>query len=288
VYRVRADFKLGSNAVVSMSKRIRSALSNLAALTRALRELGSLERRKMLSLDSGAYRVGAGNEAARREWLQGVLSEIPAGARILDAGAGERQFKPLCGHLQYVSQDLAQYTGKGDASGLQTGAWDTSGIDIISDITAIPEPDASFDAILCSEVLEHLSDPVRALGELSRLLKVGGTLLITAPFCSLTHFAPYHYATGFNRYFYLHHLPPLGFEISDLIENGSFFEFLGQEMRRIIPMMDRYCSSEPSRLEQYATQIVLGMLERMSGKDRGSCEALCFGFHVRAIKTGGL
>jgi SAM-dependent methyltransferase len=271
-----------------MSKRIRSALSNLAALTRALRELGSLERRKMLSLDSGAYRVGAGNEAARREWLQGVLSEIPAGARILDAGAGERQFKPLCGHLQYVSQDLAQYTGKGDASGLQTGAWDTSGIDIISDITAIPEPDASFDAILCSEVLEHLSDPVRALGELSRLLKVGGTLLITAPFCSLTHFAPYHYATGFNRYFYLHHLPPLGFEISDLIENGSFFEFLGQEMRRIIPMMDRYCSSEPSRLEQYATQIVLGMLERMSGKDRGSCEALCFGFHVRAIKTGGL
>jgi SAM-dependent methyltransferase len=253
----------------------------LAALTRALRELGSLERRKMLSLDSGAYRVGAGNEAARREWLQGVLSELPAGARILDAGAGERQFKPLCDHLRYVSQDIAQYTGKGNALGLQTGTWDTSGIDI----TAVPEPDASFDAILCSEVLEHLSDPVRALGEMGRLLRIGGTLLITAPFCSLTHFAPYHYATGFNRYFYLHHLPPLGFAISDLIENGNFFEFLGQEMRRIAPMAERYFAGGPSRLEQYATQIVLGMLERMSGKDRGSCEALCFGFHVRAVKT---
>jgi hypothetical protein len=56
-------------------------------------------------------------------------------------------------------------------------------------------------------------------------------------------------------------------------------------MRRIAPMAERHCSGGPSRLEQYATQIVLGMLERMSGKDRGSCEALCFGFHVRAVKT---
>jgi ubiquinone/menaquinone biosynthesis C-methylase UbiE len=285
VNRVRADFDLGSNTGVSVSKRVRSAFLNLAALTRVLCELGPAERRKMLSVDPGACRVGTGNEAARREWLQGVLSELPAGARILDAGAGERQFKPLCGHLRYVSQDIAQYTGQGNALGLQTGTWDTSGIDIICDITAVPEPDASFDAILCSEVLEHLTDPVRALGEMGRLLKVGGTLLVTAPFCSLTHFAPYHYATGFNRYFYLHHLPPLGFKITDLIENGNFFEFLGQEMRRIGPMAERYCSDRPSRLEQYATQIVLGMLERMSRKDQGSREALCFDFHVRALKT---
>src|SRR6202035_4440608 len=99
VHRVRADFDPGSNMVVSVSKRVRSALSNVAALTQALGELGSSERRKMLSLDSGAYRVGTGNEAARRAWLQGVLSELPAGARILDAGAGERQVKPLCDHL---------------------------------------------------------------------------------------------------------------------------------------------------------------------------------------------
>jgi ubiquinone/menaquinone biosynthesis C-methylase UbiE len=238
-----------------------------------------------LGLDPGCHKVGLSNQSTRDAWVERVLSELPKGARLLDAGAGECQYKKHCGHLQYVSQDLAEYTGHGSSIGLQQANWDTSAVDIICDITAIPEPDASFDAVLCTEVLEHLPDPVLALRELARLLKPTGTLIITAPFCSLTHFAPYHYATGFNRYFYLHHLPPLGFKITDMIENGNFFEFMAQEMRRIGPMAERYCSDRPSRLEQFATQIVLGMLERMSRKDQGSREALCFDFHVRALKA---
>ena len=78
------------------------------------------------------------------------------------------------------------------AEGLQTGEWDTSRIDLVSDITEIPAPDASFDAILCSEVLEHIPEPTHALDEFMRLLRPGGTLILSAPFASLVHFAPYH------------------------------------------------------------------------------------------------
>ncbi len=108
---------------------------------------------------------------------------------------------------------------------MQTGTWDNSKIDIVSDITSIPRPDQSYDAIMCTEVFEHIPDPKAALLEFNRLLKKGGYLLMTAPFSSLTHFAPYHFATGFNRYFYEHHLGNLGFEILDLQMNGNFLKW---------------------------------------------------------------
>src|SRR5204863_1582506 len=132
------------------------------------------------------------NDAARQAWLKKTLAALPAGGRILDAGAGELRNKPLCAHLFYVSQDFGRYEGTGDGKGLHAGQWDTSRIDVVSDITAIPQPDASFDAILCSEVLEHIPEPTKALDEFARLLKPGGKLVLTAPFASLVHLAAYH------------------------------------------------------------------------------------------------
>ena len=49
------------------------------------------------------------------------------------------------------------------------------------DITAIPHPDASFDAILCSHVLEHVRDDRRAMAELHRVLRPGGWAVIQSP-----------------------------------------------------------------------------------------------------------
>lgn len=228
--------------------------------------------------------VGTSNEAVRRSWLEHVLRQIPPGSRILDAGAGEQQFKRYCNHLDYVSQDFAQYDGTGDGRGLQMGSWDRTNLDIVSDITAIPESDGSFDAVMCTEVFEHLPEPIRAIEEFSRLLHSGGQLIITAPFCSLTHFAPYHFYTGFNRYFYETHLPANGFEIVELKENGNFFEYLAQELRRIPSVAQRYGKDRPGRFEVFAIRTVLKMLARFSRQDEGSAEILHFGCHVRAVK----
>ena len=232
--------------------------------------------------------VGTKNEAIRKAWLEKTLKSLPSGSRLLDAGAGELANKEYCEHLDYVSQDFCQYEGAGDSKGLQMGAWDTKQIDIVGDITNIAAKDESFDVVLCSEVLEHLPNPVEALKEFKRLLKKDGKLILTAPFCSLTHFAPYHFSTGFNRYFYEHHLNDLAFRIEEVTINGNFFEYLGQEIRRIPIVSEKYSSKKRTFIERCKMKILrvffLKMLESLSKKDKGSDELLCFGYQVIAVK----
>lgn len=250
-------------------------------ISQVLREM---TRRKQAAPDVSNLTVGTQNAATRDRWIESVLSSLPAGTRLLDAGAGEMQYRKFCAHLNYVSQDLAQYDGSGNAAGLQTGRWDTSGIDIVSDICAIPVEDVSFDAVLCTEVLEHLTDPLKALHELSRVLRPGGKLILTAPFSSLTHFAPYHYATGFNKYFYLHHLAELGFHDIQVKENGNFFEFIAQELRRLPSMVEQYASSKLSAEGEFAITTLLSLLQAYSERDAGSAEMLHFDCQVTATK----
>jgi SAM-dependent methyltransferase len=235
-------------------------------------------------LKSLAPDVGKNNLSSRERWLKDTLLAIPNNSRILDAGAGTQQYRKFCRHLEYVSQDFGDYDGKGDDTALQTGEFDYGTLDIVSDITSIPEPDESFDAILCVEVLEHLPNPVLAIKEFSRLLKPGGHLIITAPFCSLTHFAPYHFSSGFNLYWYERYLAEYGFKDVQISQNGNFFEFLAQEVYRIPSIAGRYSGSKPNPFELFAMFVLQRMLLRFSKKDKGSSELLCFGYHVHARK----
>ncbi len=222
------------------------------------------------------------NEENRQVWLKKTLLNLPAGYRILDAGAGELRNHSLCDHLTYVSQDFCQYDGSGDAKGLQPGNWDTSQIDLVCDITCIPEPDAAFDAILCSEVLEHVPEPTKALDEFARLLKPGGKLILTAPFASLVHFAPYHYCSGFSRYWYEHHLAERGFQINTLIPNGDWFTYCQQELMRLGGMARRY--GDWSWPLAYALGVMGALYFKVRGGKRAE-DLACFGWQCVAVKN---
>lgn len=228
--------------------------------------------------------IGMNNEASRQKWLEDVLKKVPKNHKILDVGAGTQRYRKYCKHLEYVSQDFGEYDGKGDHTALQTGEFNYGKLDIISDITSIPEPNASFDAIMCIEVLEHLPDPVQAIKELSRLLKPDGQLIITAPFCSLTHFAPYHFSSGFNKYWYENHLNEYDFKDIKISPNGNFYEYIAQEIYRIPSISSRYSKMKPNPIEMLSIFIIQKMLLRFSKKDNGSSEVLYFGNHVHAYK----
>lgn len=219
------------------------------------------------------------NEANRQAWLAETLAALPAGARLLDAGAGELKNRVHCQHLEYLSQDFCQYTGGG--SGLSSKHWDTSRIDIVSDITSVPEADESFDAILCSEVLEHVPEPTHALDEFQRLLKPGGQLILTAPFVSNVHQAPYHFCTGFSRYWYEHHLPLRGLTITELTANGDWYALLRQELSRLGGMERQRGNWAWPLAYGYA---LLGMAYFKLRKMQTAEDLACFGYQCIAKK----
>ncbi len=229
-------------------------------------------------------KIGTRNQICRDEWVINVLKNISDGKRILDAGAGQLRYKQYCSHLQYVSQDFCEYSGQGDQKGLQYDKWDTSKIDIVSDITQIPEPNEYFDVILCTEVIEHIPDPISAFREFHRLLKTNGILILTAPFNSLTHFAPYYYYSGFSQYFYYKHLNDIGFEIVEISENGNYFEYLAQEIRRLPYITEKYCNSKLNFFERQFIKLLLYLLYKLNKIEKNSSELLCFGYHIKALK----
>lgn len=238
-----------------------------------------IKLRRMLLTD-----VGMNNGSDRQQWIINSIKKIPAGGKILDAGAGECQFKEVCKHLSYTSQDFGQYNGTGDSKGIQMKKWDNTKLDLVSDITKIPVPDCSFDIILCTEVFEHIPDPISAIKEFSRILKTGGQLILTAPFCSMTHFAPYHFYSGFNKYFYETHLKNNGFEIKELRSNGSFFDFVAQDIKTLPSIVEGYTGKTASLYQKLIMVLMLRVLKKYKTHDINSSELLCFGYQVIATK----
>lgn len=225
------------------------------------------------------------NVQSREKWLKKTIKKIPSKNKILDAGAGELQYKKYCDHLRYTSQDFAQYDGIGDKVGLQTKTWNNTKIDIVSDIVNIPIKNNSFDAVMCIEVLEHLPSPELAIKEFSRIIKKKGKLILTAPFCSLTHFSPYYYSNGFSEYWYKEILKKYGFKIIEIKKNGNYFDYMAQESYRLSEMNDNYQKDKlPSMLIKIISLINVILYKTMSKKNKKSENLLYFGTHVLAEK----
>jgi SAM-dependent methyltransferase len=153
-------------------------------------------------------------EAYRRDcWVKAQAESLPAGSWVLDAGAGASKYRTYFSHCRYETQDFCEYKGE-LVKYLKP-------IDHVCDITAIPISDQALDAILCTEVLEHVADPMAVLKEFSRLLKPGGMLFLTAPMLSFLHMEPYHYYGGFTLYWYKHWLPHFGFKMDSAHAYGG-------------------------------------------------------------------
>lgn len=169
------------------------------------------------------------NSVRRDSWVAAQAARIPSGSRVLDVGAGTGPYRPLFAHCKYSAHDFAE---EPRTIGRYTK------LDYTSDVTAIPVPEASFDVILCTEVLEHVPEPILALKEFGRILTGEGTLLLSAPLGSRLHQEPFHFYGGYTPHWYEHFLVEAGFSVESIERNMGFFSYFGQEGQRFSALID--------------------------------------------------
>lgn len=143
-----------------------------------------------------------------------------AQGRLLDAGCGTMPYRgDLPRVTEYTSVDVETRDPR---------------VDLVADLEDLSALDGeSFDSVLCSEVLEHVRHPQRVIGELHRVLKPGGVIILSTPFLCRLHEEPHDY------FRYTSHglrilLEEAGFQIEEMLPTGSLFSFLGHQVSSIV------------------------------------------------------
>jgi len=122
---------------------------------------------------------------------------LQAGDRVLDlgCGAGRHAFEAARLGAQVVACDLdlaelkdvrglfgaMAEAGEIGARGAGGSPQSGGGVAVNGDALRLPFPDATFDRIIASEVMEHIPDDAGAAAELARVLRPGGTIAVTVP-----------------------------------------------------------------------------------------------------------
>jgi SAM-dependent methyltransferase len=139
-------------------------------------------------------------DTIRTNFIKSLFEKSITFDYLLDLGCGQKPYKKIYEKkvLNHIGIEVSS-TSHGNAY-----------VDLIYDGKNIPFEDATFDVVLCTEVLEHVEQPQLFLTEINRVMKKNGILILTTPFLQLLHEMPFDY----NRF--------TPFELKRLIEKTNF------------------------------------------------------------------
>jgi SAM-dependent methyltransferase len=154
-----------------------------------------------------------------RSSLSNILREYAKHCKgvLLDVGCGEKPYETLFfGRVhEYVGLDLSRS--------------DINKADIFADGLHLPFASASFDAVLCTEVIEHVPEPGVLLHEVNRVLKEKGILLLSAPLVWGLHAEPHDFFR-FTKYGLKHLMKKTNFQVLKIQPTCGFWATYGQRL----------------------------------------------------------
>jgi hypothetical protein len=148
-----------------------------------------------------------------RETLPPLIAALDKSEAILDVGCGEQPFRSMieANGGRYVGMDVHQNS--------------TASVEMLSTLEDAAVPARPHSLILCTEVLEHVTDIDSAFAGLRRLVASGGAVVVTVPFVFPLHMEPYDF-----RRLTLHGLERLaadhGFRVEASMRLGRLPELL--------------------------------------------------------------
>ncbi len=155
---------------------------------------------------------------------------LPAGARVLDAGAGPMVHRDAFHHCRYEACDVGGY---GAVEGLYSP--DPASPCFESDLTAIPRPDRCYDGIISTSVLEHVPDPRKVVAEMARVLSPTGVLLLSTSGLYGLHMEPWHFYNT-TPYSLLQLTKAAGLRVLYLAPRGGWFNMAGGTLPKVVDL----------------------------------------------------
>lgn len=165
---------------------------------------------------------------------------------LLDAGCGNMPYKLL------FFKKVMKYQGL-----------DLKDADIIGSVLDIPKKDASYDTILSTQVIEHVTDPAKMMIEFYRVLKPNGYVILTAPLFWCLHEEPQDYFR-FTKYSLKMLFENAGFKIIYIRERGNWAITIGQMISLFLePSFNKYLLKYPKRTIQAFVQFIFYLIAQV-------------------------
>lgn len=147
---------------------------------------------------------------------------------------------------------------------------DLQGGDITGSVLKLPFGDNSFDTILSTQVIEHISDPGLMMHEIHRVLKKNGHLILTAPLFWCIHEAPNDYFR-FTKYSLSMLINQENFKLIYIKERGNWLLTLGQLISLFLESsFNRLFFKYPKRFLQAMIQYVFFIMSKINRFDKNT------------------